>query len=302
MSQGLKECKEDEKSEDRGGIPAAFRKSLTPEEFQRLSEFIHANLGIRMPPQKRSLLESRLQKRLRALGLDSFSQYCDNLFSPGGEREELLHMIDVVTTNKTDFMREAGHFRFLSERALPELATERMSSPSKAVRAWSAGCSTGEEPYNIAMFLAEFGRQAPGFNFSVLASDISTRVLQIAQKGIYSTEAIAPLPQELRKRYLLKSRDRSRDLVRIVPELRQRVFFRRLNLMDRDYGLAEAMDIIFCRNVVIYFDRSTQEELFRKFCSNLRPGGFLFIGHSETLSGITLPLVKVAPAVYKKTS
>lgn len=277
---------------------------MSYEDFRRLGEFIESELGIKMPDVKKTMLESRLQKRLRVLNMQSFAEYCDYLFSHEGTENELVHMIDMVTTNKTDFFREPAHFDYLVRKALPELVKSHGAGITRRLTVWSAGCSTGEEPYTLAMVLSEFALKYPGlgFQFMILATDISTRVLDVAGKGIYDEERIAPVPQALRKRYLLKSRDQSSGLVRIVPELRAFVKFRRLNFMEGDFGMREPLDIIFCRNVFIYFDKPTQESILTRFCRHIRPGGYIFIGQSETLNNMDLPLARVNPSVYRKTS
>ena len=273
-------------------------KRLSDGEFRALSSLVEGELGIKMPPAKKTLLESRLQKRLRALNLASYAEYCDMLFNRGGMETELVHMLDLVTTNKTDFFREEHHFEFLANSALERMVRE--AGPKVSI--WSAGCSTGEEPYTLAMVLSEFARSRPGmgFDYAITATDISTRVLEAASRGIYQEDRIAPVPAELKRRYFLRSRDSSKALVRVAPELRARVAFSRVNLMDETYPVEGPFDAIFCRNVIIYFDKPTQERLFAKFCEYLKPGGFIFIGHSETLSGIDLPLRKVATSVYEK--
>ena len=273
-------------------------KRLSDGEFRALSSLVEGELGIKMPPAKKTLLESRLQKRLRALNLASYAEYCDMLFNRGGMETELVHMLDLVTTNKTDFFREEHHFEFLANSALERMV--RATGPKVSI--WSAGCSTGEEPYTLAMVLSEFARSRPGmgFDYAITATDISTRVLEAASRGIYQEDRIAPVPAELKRRYFLRSRDSSKALVRVAPELRARVAFSRVNLMDETYPVEGPFDAIFCRNVIIYFDKPTQERLFAKFCEYLKPGGFIFIGHSETLSGIDLPLRKVATSVYEK--
>ncbi|MCC6502767.1 MAG: protein-glutamate O-methyltransferase [Deltaproteobacteria bacterium] len=273
-------------------------KRLSEDEFKKLSSLVNGELGIKMPPAKRTLLESRLQKRLRALGLASYAEYCDLLFNRGGMKTELVHMLDLVTTNKTDFFREAHHFEYLVSTAVPALLGGR----SQRVSLWSAGCSSGEEPYTLAMVLSEYARlnQGAGFDFTIAATDISTRVLEAACRGVYNEERVAPVPMELRRRYFLKSKDASRSLVRVTPELRSKIAFSRVNLMDEEYAIDAPVDIIFCRNVIIYFDKPTQERLFSRFCEYMSPGGFLFIGHSETLSGFDLPLKKVGASVYMR--
>lgn len=274
--------------------------TLSKRDFQQLSAFIYDQLGIKMPDGKCTMLTGRLSKRLRALKLGSFSDYCEFLFSPQGIEEEMVHLINVVTTNKTDFFREPTHFDYLVGTALPTLESRTRFDVRRRFKVWSAGCSTGEEPYTLAMVLSEVAEQQPGFRFDILATDISTRVLDIARRAVYPMERIAPVSQHYRQRYLLKGRDRNNPEVRLVPELRKRVRFGRLNFMDDDFGLPEPIDIIFCRNVIIYFDKQTQERLMNKFARHLNPGGFLFLGHSESLHGYTTPFVQVAPTIYRK--
>jgi len=265
--------------------------------FERFSEFIKSELGIKMPASKKTLLEARLQKRLRELCLSTHEEYCEYLFSPQGMEDELVNLVDVVTTNTTDFFREPKHFELLAAKVLPDLFARR--GPGRKVNVWSAGCSSGEEPYTLSMVLCEYARHNPGFLFSILATDISTQVLRHAVKAIYPETKIGPIPQEFRKNYLLRSKDRARNLVRIGPEARNHVRFRRLNFME-EFSFDGQLDVIFCRNVVIYFDRATQERLFMRFCRKLAVGGYLFIGHSESLAGMNLPLEPVAPTVYKR--
>jgi chemotaxis protein methyltransferase CheR len=274
---------------------------LSNDDFTRLSGLIYDECGIKMPDVKRTMLEARLGKRLKSLGLHSFGDYCNFLFSREGMERELLPMIDLVTTNKTDFFREAAHFDHMSLKVLPEWLSKG-ENPDRRLKVWSAGCSTGEEPYTLAMVLNEFALQHPGFDYSILATDISTRVLESAVTAVYDEEKIEPVPQPLKRKYLLRSRERSCGKVRIVPELRAKVRFRRLNFMDADFGIADRFDIIFCRNVVIYFDRPTQVRLLNKFCTHLAADGYVFMGHSETLNGLDVPLVMVHPTVYRKNS
>ncbi|HEX3662204.1 MAG TPA: protein-glutamate O-methyltransferase [Acidobacteriaceae bacterium] len=273
-------------------------ETLSGRDFNRLSAFIYQEAGIRLGVEKRTMLEARLRRRLRSLSLDSYSRYCEYLFTPEGRREEIVSFLDVVTTNKTDFFREPGHFTFLAGQALPEMAARAEAKP---LLVWSAGCSSGEEPYTLAMVLSEYAEAHPGFRFRILATDISTQVLEKAQLGIYTSEEVEPVPPVLRRKYLMRSRERGSDQVRVVPELRQLVEFRRLNFMDADYGVAEKADAIFCRNVIIYFDRATQEEILRKLTRHLVPQGYLFVGHSETLHDMDLPLTAIGPALYRRS-
>ena len=273
------------------------QQRLRKEDFARLSSFIYQHCGIKMPLSKKTMLEARLQKRLRALAIPTFTDYCDYLFSSNGMELELISMIDLVTTNKTDFFREPEHFTYLTAQVIP--AWRAHNGGRRPFSIWSAGCSSGEEPYTMAMVLAEYAEANPGFTFSILATDLSTRVLEKAQKAIYNDDRIEPIPAAMKRKYLLRSKDHSQGLVRIAPQLRGRVRFQRLNFMDTDFGMREEMDVIFCRNVVIYFDRPTQEKLVNKFCGQLRTGGHLFMGHSETLNGLDVPLVQVCPTVYR---
>ncbi len=271
--------------------------AMSHKEFLRLKEFIYKECGINILDSKKAMLEARLQKRLRKLDLTSFSLYCDYLFSPKGMEEELTDMINQVTTNKTDFFREPAHFDYLRHMALPELIRTRST-----IIAWSAGCSSGEEPYTLAMVFKEFVAERRGIDFLILATDISTNVLEKAKLAVYHEDRIGPIPDEMRKKYLLKSKDAAKRVYRVVPELRERTKFRQLNFMDSDFGFREHMDVIFCRNVIIYFDKRTQERLLNRFCGCLSSDGYLFMGHSETLLGMDVPLVQVAPTVYRKLS
>jgi chemotaxis protein methyltransferase CheR len=274
--------------------------TLSKSDFQQLSSFIYTNLGIKLPEQKSTMLTGRLTKRLRALEISSFSEYCEFLFSPEGLETELVHLINVITTNKTDFFREPSHFTYLTGEALPTLQKQHTFAGLNRLRMWSAGCSTGEEPYTLAMVLSEFQTSQAGFKFEILATDISTRVLEIARRAVYPMGAIEPVAPLLRKKYLLRGKNKKNPQVRVVPELRRLVRFGRLNFMDEDFRLPEKVDIIFCRNVIIYFDKKTQEKLMIKFCRYLRQGGYLFLGHSESLHGYDTPLVQVAPTIYRK--
>ncbi|MDD2309868.1 MAG: protein-glutamate O-methyltransferase [Desulfuromonadaceae bacterium] len=284
----------------RNDLSPRLPATLSDREFQRFSTFIYDHAGIKMPPAKKTMLEARLQKRLKANSIHSFEEYANYVFSPEGRAAELIHLIDVVTTNKTDFFREPGHFDFMVKTAIPSILSSRENLRHDPLRLWSAGCSTGEEPYTLAMVLSEYAIGRPDFRALITASDICTQVLQTAKTGIYPEERTDPIPLNLKKKYLTRSREKSRSLVRIAPHVRSLVSFRRINFMDDNLGIAEKMDIIFCRNVVIYFDKPTQQTLMRKFYNQLKPGGYLFIGHSETLSGLDVDFKSVASTVYRK--
>jgi chemotaxis protein methyltransferase CheR len=211
-------------------------------------------------------------------------------------------MIDLVTTNKTDFFREGEHFSYLEEQVLPEWVRRHPGEARRPIRVWSAGCSSGEEPYTLAMVLQNFRELCPGFDYRILGTDISTSVLETARLAVYREERADTVPPEFRKKYLLRSKERSDRVVRIAPLLRSRVQFRFLNFMEDDFGIAELFDVIFCRNVIIYFDRSTQEAFLQRLSRHVAVGGHLFLGHSETLSGYDLPLKSVFPTVYTRLS
>ncbi len=272
------------------------RSEMGQTEFQRFSELIHTEFGIKMPPSKKVLLQSRFQKRLRALGLGGYKEYCDYVFSPEGREKERSHLIDVVTTNTTHFFREPKHWDIMNNLVLPELWGRGVGRGSP-LRLWSAGCSSGEEPYTLGMILHEWGASHQGFDFSILATDISRKILAEAKRAVYAMEKVEEVPMPYKKKYMLKSKDKK--LVKMDRLLTSKVSFQRLNFID-DFKLPQPQDIIFCRNVVIYFDRATQEGLFEKFCNNLKSGGYLFIGHSESLSGMTLPIKPVAPTVFQR--
>lgn len=273
-------------------------RALSEEDFARLGQFIQSEYGIKLPPAKKILLESRLQKRLRKLGFKEFDEYIDYIFSPQGHDDEMINMIDAVTTNKTDFFREPSHFDYLVNIAIPELIALYQAGIRELFKVWSAGCSSGEEPYTLSIILSEFRETQSRFRFSILATDLSSDVLEKGRLGIYEEEKVAPIPLQLRRKYLLRSKDHKKELVRVVPALRRQVEFIRLNLMEEHYPINDQMDIIFFRNVIIYFSKETQERMINKICRHLRPGGYIFMGHSETLFSMNVPLKQVSPTIY----
>ncbi len=280
------------------GGPSGGTPTLSDADFHKLAAFIEGELGIRMPDTKRIMLESRLQKRLRHFGLASFSDYLKLVFSDSGRETELINMIDAVTTNKTDFFREADHFDYLIEHIVPEARRISGAGSSRPLEIWSAGCSTGEEPYTIAMVLAERRSADPGFSFRIFASDLSSQVLEKAQDAIYDEERAAIVPLSFKKKYMLRSKDRGQPRIRMKPEIRSFLSFARINFMEESYPLDRSFDVVFCRNVIIYFERKIQEMILRRICEHVRPGGWLILGHSETLTGMDLPLRGVAPTIY----
>jgi chemotaxis protein methyltransferase CheR len=281
-------------------MTAAGLDHLSGRDFQRLAQFIQDYSGIKMPPTKKTMVEGRLRKRVGAVGAGTLTEYCRQLFDHGGLEAESIYLIDAVTTNKTEFFREAEHFRFLASTAIPTLLSERRASSLALVKVWSAASSIGAEPYTLAMVLADLSAKHDDFRISVLATDIATKVLETAIKGIYPEDMIAPVPMEMRLRYLLRGKGASRGLVRIAPALRRMVEFGRLNLIEMPYPVDRNMDVIFCRNILIYFDKPTQQKVLEQLCDHLRPGGYLFLGHSESLAGLGLPLQPAGTTVFRR--
>ena len=269
---------------------------ISPATFARFAAYITGELGIKMPESKLTLVQSRLLKRLRELHMESLNEYGEYFFASSSS-EEREHFINAITTNKTDFFREPQHFAYFSDVVLP---AAKCTGAGGRFQVWSAGCSSGEEPYTLAMLLAEYARRQCGFHFAILATDISTRILARARSGIYGKSAIVPIPPELRRKYLQYSRNHAEKLVRVIPGLREKVSFHRLNFMDPAYQIKDTFDAVFFRNVMIYFDRGTQEAVVNKICRNLAPGGYLFAGHSESLAGLDVPLKQVSTAIYRK--
>ena len=271
---------------------------LSEKTFRKFSTFIHSRYGIKLPPVKRIMLESRLRKRLRALNIPDFDAYADYVLC-GDNPDELVNMANVVSTNKTDFFREPHHFTTLTAQVLPELLS-RKTKKSEPIKLWSAACSTGEEPYTLAMVLSEFAGEHHRISFNILATDLSTKVLHHAARAVYAESRITPIEMDLRRKYLLRSRDPLAHTVRIVPALRNTIRFRQMNFLEDAFPDDESFDIIFCRNVLIYFDRETQKKILSKMCATLRPEGYLFIGHSESLYGLDLPVRTIKSTLYQK--
>lgn len=271
---------------------------LSKRNFEALSKFIYSYSGIKMPLSKSTMLEGRLRRRLRVTGIATFDDYCDYLFNQGGIEREAIYLIDVVTTNKTDFFREPKHFDYMRDVALADILRQ---FSERRLRIWSSACSTGAEPYTLAMVMSDYLQsQAPDRDYFILATDLSTDVLQKAQKGIYSSDMMAPVPPEMMRRYVMRATNAHRQEMRVAPALRQKVGFARMNLMDAKYPIGDPMHIIFCRNVLIYFDKQTQAQVLTRLCNSLSPGGYLFIGHSETVTGFDLPIRQVANTIFKR--
>ena len=270
---------------------------LTDAEFEAIRGLVYERFGINLTEQKRNLVVGRLQKVLRQRKLETFAEYVD-LVAKDSSGEALSELIDRISTNHTFFFREPEHFRFLSERALPEICAGLEARRDRDLRIWSAGCSSGEEPYTIAIVLREhFGREYDKWRAGVLATDISSHVLRHAERAIFPAERLAKTPAEYRAKYF---RTLDEERVEVVESIRREVTFRRLNFMSPAFPFKKKFHLIFCRNVMIYFDAPTRTELVRKFHEAIEPGGYLLIGHSESLGRDDTYFTYVQPAVYRK--
>ena len=269
---------------------------ISARHFERLARYIYDYSGIKMPSSKRTMLEGRLRRRLRHTGHPTFDAYCDYLFAQDGLQTESIFLIDAVTTNKTDFYRESRHFDYMTSHMLPEFKAAGV----RRIRAWSAACSTGAEPYTMAMVMQQFADEQGGPDYQILGTDLSTEVLETALRGVYPNEMLTPVPAEAR-RWVMQAKDGRRREARIHPSLRAKLSLARLNLMDDSYAVGEPFDMIMCRNVMIYFDKPTQARVLKRLCERLKRGGYLFIGHSESITGIELPLTTMANTVFRKT-
>ncbi|HYC73148.1 MAG TPA: protein-glutamate O-methyltransferase [Opitutaceae bacterium] len=267
-------------------------------EFDFIRTLVYERSRISLGADKRELVGARLGKRLRATQLDSVGDYCRLLQSPGAG-DELAHLIDAISTNHTFFFREAQHFDFVTARALPELGQRARAERWPRLYAWSAACSSGEEPYSLAITLSQ-GLAGTGWDWRIEATDISHRILDRARAAIYREEAVARIPAATVRQHFQRGVGPQAGNFRVRPELRAHVMFHHLNLLEGEPPFRDPFQLIFCRNVMIYFDRPTQEELVDRLTRRLVPGGYLFVGHSESLAGIRHSLQMVQPAVYRR--
>ncbi len=273
---------------------------LSAIEFGRIARLVESEAGIKMPPGKRLMVEGRLRKRMRTLELATFAEYCEILFRQGGLERELTYLINAVTTNKTDFFREPEHFDFMVQHMVPGLIKQR-GERNPLLKIWSAASSNGAEAYTLAMVLHDLMTARRDFRFAILGTDISTQVLAQGRRAIYPTEMIAPVPVAMQERYVMHARRPGpRREVRMAPEIRRHVQFQHLNLMDTSYPFDRDVDVVFLRNVLIYFEKSDQAAVVGRLVEHLRPGGYLVLGHSESMIGTSLSVRQVAPAVFMK--
>ena len=278
---------------------ASLLPIISNKSFNRLREIVYRESGISLGDQKKVMLSTRISKRMRATDTSTYEEYIDFISDPSARGNELIFMIDAVTTNKTDFFREDHHFEFLTHTLLPRLKISRGISPENPLRIWSAGCSSGEEPYTIAFVLSEFFSGEPNL-FNITATDLSTKVLNKAVRAIYSKNAVQDIPKQIRFKYMMRGAGEWSDYWRVRPEIRRTVTFGRLNFIDNNYGFKNLFDIVFHRNVMIYFDRETRTSNLAKISRNLVDDGYLFIGHSETLHQITNEFKLEAQTIYRK--
>ncbi len=267
---------------------------LTDNDFHRLRDFMYNNFGINLA-QKRTLIEGRLQGVLKQRGFSTFSDFIDDLIADktGGD---VSMLVSKLTTNFTYFMREEQHFDFMRNTILPEIVPNLKDNN---ISIWSAGCSSGEEPYSIAMVLDDYFKNKKGsLDTRLLASDISERVLNAAKIGIYGEDRMSKLSDEWKKRYFINL---DKDRYQVVPQLKKEVVFRKFNLMEPVFQFKRKFHLIFCRNVMIYFDAPTRTALANRFCQSLLPGGYLFIGMSESLLNSKTDLEYVKPSIYRKS-
>ena len=271
--------------------------AISDTEFGQLRDLIHRRFGINLTEQKRSLLVGRLQKLMRKLALTTFTQYYDYLTEDSSEKG-LSELVDLISTNHTYFNREKDHFDYFSQTALPTVIEKLKQQNRKDLRIWCAGCSTGEEPYTLLMLMKEYlGNDYRSWDAGILATDISDRALSIAKRGTYATDRVQQLPEHLQRKYF---KSVGADEMAVSDEIKKEATFRRFNLMNASFPFKKQFQMVFCRNVMIYFDQPTREALVSRYHQHTEPGGYLFIGHSETLGRSQSLYNYIKPALYQK--
>jgi len=273
--------------------------SVSGKAYRVLTDLVYEHSRIRLGAEKQTLLANRLQKRLRTLGLTSYDDYCAVLQSDDGA-QEIEELVDLISTNHTRFFREPNHFSFLANRVLPALVPRLITSGS-TLRLWSAAASSGEEPYTIAIVVAEHSRTCPSLDWQITASDISRRMLGHAQKGIYQMDSVESVPPELLRRYFQKGVGVRAGACRIKREVQEHVRFERINLFQAEYPMLPKQHVIFCRNVMIYFDPPSRAAAVQRLIRQLSPGGYLVVGNSESLLGINHGLQQIQQGVYQRS-
>ncbi|MGD0815354.1 MAG: protein-glutamate O-methyltransferase CheR [Verrucomicrobiota bacterium] len=277
-------------------MPPIIKANIAEAEAcQYIATLVYDRCRIRLHEGKDALIKARLGKRMRKHGFPGLPEYCDFLRTQADE-EEFTKVIDALTTNFTNFLREAEHFKFLVEQALPSMPPKGR----KDFRIWSAASSSGEEPFTIGLYLSDHYPPALGWDWRIIASDISTKVLEQARQGIYPTERLDAVPRPWLHKYFQKGLGRWEGCCRVKPSITERVSFQQINLIE-SYTHPQPFEVIFCRNVMIYFDRPTQEQLVNRLCRFLVPQGYLLIGHSESLNGLNVPLRCLRPSIYQRS-
>lgn len=278
---------------------AVMPLELSDREFAQLSDLVKAHTGIKLNQNKRALVVSRLSQRLRALKLTGFSQYID-LLQRSDSDGELINMINRITTNKTDFFREQHHFTYLTDIVLPQMVQRADRTGEKKLRVWSAGCSSGEEPYSLAITLSEFFRDLAGWDYKILATDLDTNMLNHAAAGVYDSQRMAPVANHLKTRYFTVQHQGGQTVYKAKAELKDVILFRKFNLMTPKFPLKTRLDFIFCRNVMIYFTIEDRIRILTNFHNLIHSEGYIFVGHSESLMMVPNLFKYVASTVYKK--
>lgn len=276
---------------------------LSNREFTLLRDLVHAHAGIFLGPHKKELLKARLLRRLRRLDCATFMDYYVRLRDHDPRGEERIHFVNALTTNVTEFFREEHHFRFIQGQWLPDLRAERRTAGKRRLRIWSAGCSTGEEPYSIAIAIREsLGPVANLWDVRILASDIDSDALHRAAEGIYPEERLCRVPAALHRRYFLRGTGANEGNICVRPELKEWIKFRRLSLFEEPWPIYTRFDAIFCRNVIIYFDRPDQQRVLTRLSDFLTDSGLLFLGHSEGVHGLNHGLEPRGPTIFRRVS
>lgn len=271
-------------------------RTMTEQEFHLFKNLVHKEAGIWLTPAKTALLVGRLARRLRMHRLKSFKEYYGLVVE---SEEERVCMLDAISTNETHFFREPRHFAWLQRNVFPDWRARADRGGRRVIRAWSAGCSSGEEPYSLAMVLLHAFPRSTGWQIEIHATDISTRILEIAKTGIRPAEKAHEIPPEFLKAFMLKGLRDHVDEIKVGPEIRSLVSFSRVNLNEASYPLSGKFDLIFCRNVLIYFDPATRERVVHRILNHLHSDGYLFLGHAETLPTMKSALRAVFPTVYE---
>ncbi len=268
-------------------------------DYDFIRELVYSHSRINLGPDKRELVSARLGKRLRATNITSISDYC-RFLQQKESGDELAHLIDAISTNHTFFFREPQHFEFLTKTLIPEMEARRATAKWPSFNVWSAASSSGEEPYSIAIALLEHFGNRSTWPWRIEATDISHKILQKARVGVYREDTLSKTSPTLIRAHFQKGFGPQEGNYRVKPHVQECVTFRQLNLLEGAFPFTEPFQLIFCRNVMIYFDRPTQEELVARLTRQLVPGGYLFVGHSESLSGVKHTLETIKPAIYRR--